>query len=563
MEKKNSTKLISSISTKITFLILVLCCIAIAANVVKAEISSRQIVIDENKGYILTMATNTADTLSSTVGGSTDPAAYTDILGSAHLRGISSSYTYLVSEDGVMIYHPTSEKIGKPVENTAILDVVAQLQSGSIPENNVVIYDFNNEQKYAAYAITKQKQIVVVTADESELMAPVTEMVNGMAIYSIVILILCVIVGIIASRIITRPIIRLTSIINDTADLNFTHNKWRDALCKSKDETGAMARAVYKMRDNLRDMIHDIDNASIHITGNMENLQQITNTVDNMCSDNSATSQQLAAGMEETAATTATINENINDIKVNADEITDMAANGAKTSDEIMERAELLRKKTISASNTTMEMYQNVKVQANAAIEGSKAVEKINELTGTIMEISDQTSLLALNASIEAARAGEAGRGFSVVATEIGSLADQTSKAIADIGSIVKEVNLAVGHMSECLESTTNFLENTVLVEYKEFEQISEQYQDDAKIFKTSMNTVENSISTLSVAIDSIANALNGINDTVGESSLGITDIAAKTSNMVEKTGNTHEMVSECHNYTAHLQDIVNRFTLD
>lgn len=77
-----------------------------------------------------------------------------------------------------------------------------------------------------------------------------------------------------------------------------------------------------------------------------------------------------------------------------------------------------------------------------------------------------------------------------MVATEIGSLADQTSKAIKDIGTIVDAVNAAVSNMAECLEETTGFLENTVLTEYKEFEQVSEQYQEDADTFKTSMNDV-------------------------------------------------------------------------
>lgn len=563
MDRKKLLSLINSISTKITLLIFGIALLAVVTNVTKAESASEQAILDVNEDYILTMAKTTADLLESSTGGSTDPAAYTAILGNSHMEGIDSSYTYLVAEDGTMIYHPTSDKIGKPVENSVVLDVVAQLQSGALPESNVAIYDFNGEKKYAAYAVTKYNQIVVVSADQSEIIAPVTKMTQQMTIYSLAILIVCIVAGIIISQFICRPIRRLTSIISDTADLNFGHNKWTASLCKRKDETGDMARAVSKMRHNLRDMIHHIDEASVQITGNMLNLQDITNTVDNMCSDNSATSQQLAAGMEETAATTATINESINDIKINADEITDMAANSAKTSDEIMDRADRLRKKTVSASNTTMQMYQNVKVKADAAIRGSKAVEKINELTGTIMEISEQTGLLALNASIEAARAGEAGRGFSVVATEIGSLADQTSKAIADIGNIVNEVNLAVGHMSECLEETTDFLENTVLTEYKEFEQVSEQYREDANVFKTSMNTVEDSIATLSASIDNIANSLNGINDTVGESSLGVTDIAEKTSTMVEKTGTTHDMVSECHNYTEQLQDIVKQFTLE
>ena len=254
-------------------------------------------------------------------------------------------------------------------------------------------------------------------------------------------------------------------------------------------------------------MIQNIDTASNQITENVDGLQQITTTVDHMCSDNSATSQQLAAGMQETAATTVTINENVNVIKNGADDINSMTAEGARTSDEIMERAKKMRNHTVAGSAKTMDMYNSVKVKADKAIEGSKAVEKINELTSTIMEISSQTSLLALNASIEAARAGEAGRGFAVVATEIGSLADQTSKAIADISGIVQVVNEAVSNMEGCLSESMDFLENTILSEYKSFEEVSEQYQADADVFKSSMDNVREAVEGLAGSIEAIAQA--------------------------------------------------------
>ena len=308
--------------------------------------------------------------------------------------------------------------------------------------------------------------------------------------------------------------------------------------------------------------MNQIDEASRQIEGNVDSLQDVVDTVNSMCSDNSATSQQLAAGMEETSATTIHINENVGNMKEGADAINSLAEQGASTSQEVMQRARSLRDKTVQASARTMEMYNSVKVKADQAIEGSRAVEQINALTGTIMEISSQTSLLALNASIEAARAGEAGKGFAVVASEIGSLADQTSSAIADISEIVKAVNEAVANMADCLKETTTFLETTVLSDYKEFEQVGDQYQVDADTFKSSMNGVKDSMLQLSEAIEAIAQAISGINDTIGESAIGVSDIAEKTSNMAEKTGDTHKIVSECYECAENLREIVKKFVL-
>lgn len=563
MKKNNRVPFIHSISLKILLLVIIVVSIATVGNLTNVNREAKSVVGTVYENYILSMAKTAAKLVNELPAENLDTASYSEVLNEVKMEDLSTSYAYLVDSDGTMLYHPTAEKIGQPVENSIVLGVVDQLKAGTVPEDKIVLYDFNGTKKYAAYALTNQNQIVVISADNSEINAPVHKMLKQMAVLSLFLLIICIIIGYIVSIFICTPIKNLTIIISNTANLNFKHNSLSDKLCKRKDETGVMAAEVRIMRKNLRKMIYDIEEASQQITGNVGGLQQITDTVDSMCSDNSATSQQLAAGMQETAATTTTINENIGDIKTGTENINSMAVTGAKTSDEIMERAESLRTKTVSASTKTMEMYHNVKTKADEAIEGSKAVEKINELTNTIMEISSQTGLLALNASIEAARAGEAGRGFAVVATEIGSLADQTSKAIADIGVIVTEVNHAVSNMAQCLEETTDFLENTVVTEYKEFEQVSVQYQEDADVFKSSMNDVKDAIAQLTISIDTIANALGGINDTINESSLGVVDIAEKTSDMVEKTGTTHTMVSDCYACVENLKKIVDQFVLE
>lgn len=563
MEKQEKVTFIHSIAFKVTLLVVLASMFCICVNVINAERKADKAVGNISNNYVLSMAITSAQTIDGIPQEQINAETYAHLLSAVKMEGVDSSYAYLVDADGMLLYHPAADKIGKPIENEQIMNVVSKLQSGGSVEDGIVEYKIDGSDKCEGYAVTGAKQVVVVTVDKDEIMEPVDSMVSSMLTLSLVSTIICIIISLIVSRLICTPIERLTVIITNTAQFNFRKNPYSAVLCKRKDESGKMAREIRLMRKQLREMVRDIEDAGSQITENVKGLQSITNTVDSMCSDNSATSQELAAGMQQTAATTVTINENVGMLKDGTEGINTMASDGARTSEEIMERAENLRTKTVEASSKTMDMYESVKVKADQAIEGSKAVEKINALTQTIMEISSQTSLLALNASIEAARAGDAGRGFAVVATEIGGLADQTTQAVANINDIITEVHHAVTNMANCLEETTVFLEDTVIKEYKGFEKVSEQYQQDANIFRSSMDSVKAAVEDLVKSIEAIAGAMNGINDTVGESSCGIVEIAEKTSNMVEKTSSTHNMVNDCFESVEHLQGIVQKFVLE
>jgi len=127
-------------------------------------------------------------------------------------------------------------------------------------------------------------------------------------------------------------------------------------------------------------------------------------------------------------------------------------------------------------------MYDTIKTQVEKAVSAADCVKQINEMTESIMQISSQTSLLALNASVEAARAGEAGKGFAVVASEISKLANETSDSVTSINEIVLEVNSSVDEMVQSMEGTTKFLDEVVLKDYDQFRAISDQYNNDADV---------------------------------------------------------------------------------
>lgn len=488
---------------------------------------------------------------------------YDLLIGAIEITDVEGSYGYLVSGDGTMLFHTNAEKIGQPVENAAVKGLVADLEAGKEIKPGSVVYEYKGEDKIAGYCLTDKGNIVIVTADYNTFLKPVTSLKKELILIGIAMVVISALIGIIFVSMMMAPIGKVVPEIQNTANFDFKKNPATAKLARRKDEIGVIAREVSIMRESLSKMVGRIGFASESIDANVDELLEVSQSVNDMCADNSATSEELAAGMQETSASTTTIAANIGEIKNNAKDIVKLANDGAELSTEVKNRAAELHKSTENATSNTMQIYTDVKEKSTVAMKASESVEKINALTETVMAISAQTSLLALNASIEAARAGEAGRGFSVVATEIGNLATQTTSAVNSINSIVAEVNSAVGGMTECLSDIINFLETKVIDDYKNFGNVSVQYQNDASDFGNSMNQIKTQIDSLNETLEVIVDSISAINSTMGEAASGVSDIAGKTSDMVAGTSTTADKVDECKKYVADLNAIISTFKLD
>ena len=264
--------------------------------------------------------------------------------------------------------------------------------------------------------------------------------------------------------------------------------------------------------------------------------------------------------MEETTASATMIVSNIDAIKTNVEDIRGLSEREQQESKAIMARARELRDNTNASNEKAMGIYEDMKVRTEEAIEKSKVVAKINELTENIRSISSQTNLLALNANIEAARAGEAGRGFAVVATEIGALANQTFQTVDGINEIVNDVNDAVSNMTNCIQVIMSFLEETVVTDYNVFGQVGERYENDARSFAEAMQHIYSEISELNRKITEIVDAMEGVNYTITESATGVNMIAEKSGVAVSKTLEGYDHLRESETSLQLLKEFIERF---
>jgi methyl-accepting chemotaxis protein len=484
-------------------------------------------------------------------------------LADTKILGTKSSYAYLVDEKGTMIYHPTTDKIGKPLENAQINAVVARVQSGEKVEPDAIEYEFQGKPKKAAYSIIPETNwTLVLTGDVEEVMQPIKSMSNYIMIIGLVCVAIALVISILIARAISSPIIRLTELINKTAELDLVYDESYVYLEKNKDETGTIAKAMFKTRVVLRDMIIKLTSVSETMLQNADKLEKLSINVQENAYNNSATTQQLSAGMEETAASSEEITATVSEIDSHVGVIANKAKDGAAISSQIADRAVTLKKEAMESNDNARLIYDNVRVKMEKAIEQTATISQIGLLADTILAITNQTNLLALNAAIEAARAGDAGRGFAVVADEIRKLAEQSSNTASGIQDIVKNVYSSVGQMKENSESILSFIDQNVLADYEKLVKVGEQYNNDAVVVNELMLGFETAAEKLSISVSSIATAMNEVAETINEGAKGVQDIAEKTADIVEKTEIEVKMADENTQGAKELQTLVERFKI-
>lgn len=371
-----------------------------------------------------------------------------------------------------------------------------------------------------------------------------------------------ILIGIIVSNIIVNPLIKVTLLVDKTSKLDLSDDLDTDDLIKTKDEIGTIFRDIINMRKTLKNVVKDLIEASDNINNNAFIVEDLTNILKIKSEESSSETESLSAGMEETAATAQEISASSGEMKNMVNNIVEKASQGTNIAEKIVKKAMGITMGTEGSKLETDKVYNDIKTELEVAIEDSKAVEEIHSLASSILHITSQTNLLALNAAIEAARAGEAGRGFAVVADEVRKLAEQSGATAANIQNVVKIVNTSVKNLSKSSAKMLEFMDEEVSLNYEIIIGTGKEYMDDAENFNKFMKEFDATAQQLNTSINGIAIAIDQVTGTVSEGAEGIFSISDKSIEIVNKMEEIKNTTSGNKVSAQKLKDITLKFKI-
>lgn len=380
---------------------------------------------------------------------------------------------------------------------------------------------------------------------------------------SIILIIITVIVLGVSVYILTfhvrRPLQRVSKELEDaTVNKDLT----KSIHLKTKDELSDLANNFNDFNVSIRSIVTNIVNdasilkhASDNVTGDASHLQQNIEEIGMGLESHSDNMKHIDQFIESIQDLAATIQQIIGRVSKHA---SNQSIESESIAGEAMQKAEEITVKKQQAFET----YEKEREKLQVALDEVSVVNEISVLSESVIGISKQTHLLALNAGIEAARAGEAGRGFDVVAKSIRQLSEDTQVIISQIQSVTSNVLNAVESLSDRSNDMLDFVDRETTNNYQLLEDMSQNYSGHSLQVSQDFQLFENYMKNTSGAVESITEKINSITDAIGEATAQIESISNEMEDISGVSLNVSKVANDLNTMSQSLHDMTLDFKL-
>lgn len=334
-------------------------------------------------------------------------------------------------------------------------------------------------------------------------------------------------------------------------------NKENQLNIKARDEFGSLGAALNEANQSLGTTLEAIAAANETMTGVLEHCNSEIQFLNDATQDVAAAAEELAAQTEGTANSCSDVDTNIQSV---ADDIENVSKNSADCRSMVNASAQEMTAASIDMEKSQQNMihtFGELRETLEKYLEDAKSVTQIDEMSGSILDIAEQTTLLSLNASIEAARAGEAGKGFAVVASEISKLAQDSRDTVEKIQRVTSLVQQSVWGLIDSANKLLQFVENDVNKDYATMIDNMRENADKMQNFASVIEALNNYATDAEKSTTVIRDAVHNIATISKESSAATDTVASKVYNITESVGNISETVRGLNDAASQLEEVL------
>ncbi len=313
-------------------------------------------------------------------------------------------------------------------------------------------------------------------------------------------------------------------------DLRHMETPELERRMNSQDEVGTLVRSFAGMITGLRQLIGQLGTAASSVAESGTTISSTTEELAAGALEQSSQVNEVASAVEQMARTIIENSKNAT-----------KAAETAKMARESAERGGGVVRETVSGMKRIAEVVNSSAVTVQTLGHSS---DQIGEIIGVIEDIADQTNLLALNAAIEAARAGEQGRGFAVVADEVRKLAERTTKATREIGTMIKKIQSDTSGAVKSMEEGTQEVERGIALADKAGSALNEIVEISANVTDV-ISQIAAASEEQSTAAEQISKNIEAINTVSQEAANGTQQIARAADDLRQLTEQLQSIVGQ------------------